>query len=181
MRLFFALWPTQAAADRLAAVAADAASRWGGRPTRRDTLHLTLAFLGEVSDEDVARLIELAKVMPAPGFAVRVDQLGHWRHNRLIWAGCREVPPALQALVTALHARLATGGFAISNAERPFTPHVTLVRKIPEHARFTTIPTVEPIEWQSADFVLVRSRLSASGPSYESLARFALADASPSA
>lgn len=179
MRLFFALWPTPAAAARLAALAADAASRWGGRPTRRDTLHLTLAFLGEVGDEDVARLIELAKALPASAFSVRVDQLGYWRHNRLIWAGCREVAPTLQALVTELHGRLATGGFAVSNAERPFTPHVTLVRKIPENARFATVSAIEPIEWRCADFVLVRSRLSASGPSYEPLARFALADTSP--
>ena len=179
MRLFFALWPTPAAAARLAALAADAASRWGGRPTRRDTLHLTLAFLGEVGDEDVARLIELAKALPASAFSVRVDQLGYWRHNRLIWAGCHEVPSALQALVSELRSRLSGSGFAISNADRPFTPHITLVRKVPETARLATSPAIEPIAWRCREFALVNSRLSASGPSYESVARFALSETAP--
>lgn len=53
MRLFFALWPSPAAAERLASAATDAAARLGGRPTRLETLHLTLAFLGEVADERV--------------------------------------------------------------------------------------------------------------------------------
>lgn len=179
MRLFFALWPSHAAADQLATMAADAASQLGGRPTRRDTLHLTLAFLGEVAEEGVPRLIELAKALPASAFELRVDLMGHWRHNRLIWAGCHEVPSALQALVSELRSRLSGSGFAISNADRPFTPHITLVRKVPETARLATSPAIEPIAWRCREFALVNSRLSASGPSYESVARFALSETAP--
>jgi 2'-5' RNA ligase len=74
MRLFFALWPSPAAAERLASAATDAAARLGGRPTRLETLHLTLAFLGEVADERVPGLLALATNLPAAPFELRIDQ-----------------------------------------------------------------------------------------------------------
>ena len=68
MRLFFALWPSLTAAEKLAATATEAARRIGGRATRRETLHLTLAFLGEVADEHVPHLCGLATGLSAPAF-----------------------------------------------------------------------------------------------------------------
>ncbi len=176
MRLFFALWPSLIAAERLAAVATETAARIGGQATRMETLHLTLAFLGEVVDEHVPRLCELAAELPAPAFRLRIDQPGYWRRNRLSWAGCRDVPAPLETLAGELRDRLTTAGFAVSNGERPFTPHVTLVRKVPDINQNVALPAIEPVEWRCTDFVLVRSLLSANGPSYEPLACFALSD-----
>lgn len=48
MRLFFALWPSPDAAERLASIAAETAARAGGRPTRQETLHLTMALLAKL-------------------------------------------------------------------------------------------------------------------------------------
>lgn len=174
MRLFFALWPSHTAAEKLAATATEAARRIGGRATRRETLHLTLAFLGEVADEHVPHLCGLATGLSAPAFRLRVDLPGYWRRNRLFWAGCRDVPAPLEALAGELRDRLGTAGFAVGNGERPFTPHVTLVRKVPEIDPNVALPSVEPVEWWCSDCVLVRSLLSESGPSYEPLARFTL-------
>lgn len=176
MRLFFALWPSAAAAKQLAGIAAESAACLGGRPTRLETLHLTLAFLGEVADTHIHRLSELAAGLPASPFKLRIDQPGYWRRNRLFWAGCREIPSSLDTLATELRNRLVDGGFLASNGERPFTPHVTLVRKVPDITQNETLPTIRPIEWQCVDFVLVRSQLSDNGPNYEPLARFALTD-----
>lgn len=176
MRLFFALWPSLAAAEQLAVAAAEAAARFGGRATRVETLHLTLAFLGEVADERVPHLCELAAGLPIPAFTLRIDQPGYWRRNRLFWAGCRDVPAPLKTLAVELSARLGAAGFIVSNGERSFTPHVTLVRKVPEIDQSMVLPAIEPVEWQCSDFVLVRSLLSDSGPSYEPLARFALSE-----
>ncbi|MFT3849635.1 MAG: RNA 2',3'-cyclic phosphodiesterase [Propionivibrio sp.] len=176
MRLFFALWPSLAAAEQLAAAAVEAAARLGGRPMRRETLHLTLAFLGEVADERVLHLLELAEDLPVPPFNLRIDQPGYWRRNRLLWAGCRDVPAPLETLTAELCLRLAAAGFVANNGERKFTPHVTLVRKVPEIAQDAVLPSIEAVEWRCSDFVLVRSRLSEIGPSYEPLSRFALAD-----
>jgi 2'-5' RNA ligase len=57
-RVFFALWPSPEAARQLAAVAASFAAAAGGRATRLESLHLTLAFLGDVA---VDRLPELER------------------------------------------------------------------------------------------------------------------------
>ena len=102
MRLFFALWPSRAAAERLASAATDAAARLGGRPTRLETLHLTLAFLGEVADERVPGLLALATNLPAAPFELRIDQPGYWRRNCLFWAGCSNVPAPLDTLAAEL-------------------------------------------------------------------------------
>lgn len=174
MRLFFALWPSPKAARQLAGIAAATTARFGGQPTRLETLHLTLAFLGEVADERVPDLLELATDLHTSAFDLRIDQLGHWRRNHLAWAGCSDVPAQLEMLVAELRHRLATAGFAVANSERPFTPHVTLVRKIPDFGQENDNRLFEPIEWHCSDGVLVRSRLSSSGPAYETLARFAL-------
>lgn len=174
MRLFFALWPSPAAAERLTAIANETAELLGGRPTRRETLHLTLAFLGEVADERLACLLEAVSGLRPATFNVRVDQLGFWRRNRLIWAGCRDASAPLEALVAALRDRLDKVGFAVSNGDRPFTPHVTLVRKTPDIAQNERVQEIQGVEWHCAEYVLVRSQLSPDGPSYEPLARFAL-------
>ncbi|MBP7204084.1 MAG: RNA 2',3'-cyclic phosphodiesterase [Propionivibrio sp.] len=176
MRLFFALWPSPAAAERLARVATDAAARLGGKPTRLETLHLTLAFLGEVADENVPRLVDLVSNLRAEPIELRIDQPGYWRRNCLFWAGCHDTLAPLETLVAELRQRLGAAGFTVSNGERPFTPHVTLVRKIPEIPLNAALPAIGPIEWRCSDFVLVRSQLSEKGPSYEPLARFALTE-----
>ena len=47
-RLFVAADPPDHARLRLAALARDAAARWGGRPVPPENLHVTLCFLGRV-------------------------------------------------------------------------------------------------------------------------------------
>ena len=87
VRLFFALWPSDAVRAALAEWAKVLHGACGGRPTRAGNLHMTLAFLGETR---LARCDELKRV--AAGVAVRrvelvVDQPGYWKHNRIAWAG----------------------------------------------------------------------------------------------
>lgn len=52
--IVFVLWPPMDAAEQLAAVARVTATRFGGKPTLVKTIHLTLAFLGDVPE---ARLL----------------------------------------------------------------------------------------------------------------------------
>ena len=61
MRLFFALWPPLEVAEQLAGVARAVAQQFGGKPTRQETLHLTLAFLGEVPDDRMSLLMQTAR------------------------------------------------------------------------------------------------------------------------
>ena len=171
-RVFFALWPPEEIAGRLAAVATDYSQAAGGRPTRRKTIHLTLAFLGDVAVERLPELQRVAGEIDAAAFELTLDRFGVWQHNRLFWAGCTAPPTALGDLAGALKQRLQTANFAVADATRPFVPHVTMVRKL---SRFdVALPVVEALNWPCREFVLVRSRLSAAGSDYGVLARFPL-------
>jgi len=172
-RVFFALWPPPVLAGKLADIAVTAAGQFGGRPTRRDTIHMTLAFLGDVAEARLPLLCASASRVVARSFDLTVDRLGFWRHNHLLWAGCRAVPPALPTLAGELSAVLDQAGFAIADRERRFAPHVTLLRRVPADD-CQPLPAIDPLRWSCAHFVLVRSRLSAAGSSYQTLAEFPL-------
>lgn len=174
MRVFFALWPTAEAARDLHAVAAAAGRECGGRAMRRDTLHLTLAFVGEVADDRLPDLLAAAATVAGERFELVLDRLVWWRHNRILWAGCRETPDALAGLAGGLAAALRAAGFPIER--RPFAAHLTLVRDCPGER----LPGLAaPVGWPAAEFVLVRSRRSAEGSRYEILGRWPLAGGAP--
>ena len=157
MRLFFASWPPEAAAEVLARWAREAQRTCGGRITRRETIHLTLAFLGD-ADPDVARA--RARGVRLPGPVLSIEQACFWAHNRIVWVGPVSTPPELANLSRAL------------GEGRAYEAHVTLIRKARGGGR---LPPVPAVEWPVREFVLVGSTLSAEGPSYDVLGHFALA------
>jgi len=171
--VFFALWPDEAALDVLDRVAREGASRFGGNATRRETQHLTLAFLGDVPLDRLPALNEAAGRVVAPAFAFTLDRLGYWRHNRILWAGCSGNEPALAGLVRRLVGELQAVGARVDGGSRPFVPHVTLVRKVRENP--LALPDLPAVRWTCHEFVLLRSRLSAAGAAYETLGRWPLA------
>ena len=176
-RVFFALWPAPEVADRLGDIARDAAQSFGGRATRRDTIHLTLAFLGNVPESRLPELSMAAATVGAEPFAINVDQLGFWSHNHLLWAGCQAPSAPLEVLSSQLRQALARAGFRVGGEGRNFVPHVTLVRRVPEASAPSErcpLPLIEPLTWRNERFVLVRSTLTALGSSYRIIDEFPL-------
>lgn len=168
-RLFFAVWPPRAAAETLYAWALEAQRATGGRVTRAETVHLTLVFLGEVSDNRLSRAIQAAREAKSNSHAMILEQARFWRRNRIVWVGPRETPEPLGILVANLKGRLTAKNFKTEN--RDFSAHVTLIRKAREPRQLPQLPAVN---WPVEEFVLVRSQLSADGSRYERLASFAL-------
>lgn len=162
-------------ADRLAAIADEAAARFGGRATRRETIHLTLAFLGDVPVSRLDELGEVAASVQGAAFDLSLDRLGFWQHNHLLWAG-GETPAALTALHGVLSAALVGNGFKVDGEGRNFAPHVTLVRKLPPTCRLAPRQEMPmpALPWSCQRFFLVRSRLSSSGSEYLILRDFLL-------
>jgi len=161
LRLFFALWPDDAVREALAGWATRLHQACGGRMTRPQSLHITLAFLG---DTEAARLAELkaaaGRVAPRP-FELVLDEPGYWKHNRIAWAGASQVPEALQATVAELRSALRAAGFHFD--AKPFVAHVTLVRKgnAPRE-----LPRLAPIVWRDTGFALIRSVTGPNGSDY---------------
>ncbi len=168
MRLFLALWPPREAAEALHAWALHACRATGGRATGAESIHLTLAFLGDI---DAGRLLEL-KDLQAAGEAhpLPIEQTRHWARKRIVWAGPRRTPDALGVLAGTLSAQLAQRSFRME--PRPFAAHVTLIRKTRGSG---ALPALPEVAWLVREFLLVHSQLTAEGPRYEVLQRYPLA------
>jgi 2'-5' RNA ligase len=151
-RLFFALWPDAAVGQALGALARELARVCSGRAVPAANVHLTLAFLGELERERLAPLAALARTVRGEPFALELNRLDYWRHNRIVWAGTETCPAPLAALAAELGAGLRGLGIAIE--ERPYVPHITLVRD----ARRAPPPGRAPgIRWPVRAFALVES------------------------
>jgi 2'-5' RNA ligase len=136
---------------------------------RRDSLHVTLEFIGAVSPDQLASLHDAAATVCAAPFEMVLDRLGWWPHNEILWAGCQEMPSRQRRLLTALSQALLTAGFRPDS--RPQFPHVTLIR----HAHCDGLPTLQaPILWPVGEFSLAESFLQPSGARYRELARWPL-------
>jgi 2'-5' RNA ligase len=161
LRLFFALWPDDATRAALAEWCRRIHRATDGRPTRAETIHQTLAFLGDCRPERLAEVEAAAGRVPPRRFELVLDRAGLWKHNRIAWAGASVVPAELEALVAELRAALAAARLEFD--PKPFAPHLTLVRKARPGA---ALPALEPIRWPVTGFVLVRSVLRPDGSDY---------------
>lgn len=94
-------------------------------------IHLTLAFLGELTDEQVSSAMQATKVaaQTIPAFNYRLSHVGVFgsrNQPRVIWAGIEESSGTLSHLHRVLNSELEQCGFEVDT--RPFSPHLTLAR-----------------------------------------------------
>jgi RNA 2',3'-cyclic 3'-phosphodiesterase len=168
-RVFFALWPDARARADLVRAARRMHRVLQGQPTRDDSIHLTLAFLGAVAVENLPRLLEPPAGVFTSAFLLTLDDWGCWTRNGIGWTAPSHIPGPLRGLAANLEGWLRGAGFELER--RAFTPHVTLVRK----AQCAPLPEpMEPIEWRVEDLVLVRSAVSPAGSRYQSIGRWPL-------
>jgi len=166
LRLFFALWPPAEAARALAEWADQVRKASGGRATVMETIHLTLAFLGEA---DPVRARETGRAVGGKQFQLPIDSAKYWKHNRIVWVGPSQMPAELRALVHGLHHALKHDGFVLE--ERPFAAHISLIRKANRPA---SLPPLPQVPWPAEEYLLVRSVVTPRGSRYEPLERFPL-------
>ena len=135
--------------------------------TRAETIHLTLAFLGDVAQERLDELKALA--IHGRRHELPIEQAGYWPHNRIVWAGPGEMPASLERLASDLSRALSAMGFKTENRE--FAAHVTLIRKA---RAVTPLPPLPRVRWPVEEVVLVESRRAGAGRSYAVRQRYAL-------
>jgi RNA 2',3'-cyclic 3'-phosphodiesterase len=82
----------------------------------------------------------------------------------VLWLGASTVPPALRRLQILLQQGIARTGMELD--DRPFKPHMTLVRKVSPAPR---LPTLQPIDWPIEQFALVESVTRSAGAVYRVL------------
>ena len=152
MRLFAAIRFSPAMEQALWAAVGDLRRRGTGTFTRRENLHLTLAFIGETDRLEDAKT---ALAALSGGGPVRLETGGPLgRFDDLWWAGIRG-GEALAALAGAVQTALRNAGFPIER--RAWKPHVTLVRRwrgpAPETAVAPAAMTAQRISLMRSDRV----------------------------
>lgn len=188
-RLFVAVDPPGYAVDDLAGTVAGlhaakekaglaAAERW----------HVTVAFLGDVTEDRVARVHRaLARAAAGPGsrpVTLRVAGGGTFRGRggAVLWAGIAGDVDGLARLARAVKRELRQERFTLER--RRYQPHLTIAR--PGYrlsgdlvaADVATLVGYQGPEWTAEEFHLVRSFLGPK-PRHERLASFRLAGAAP--
>lgn len=148
-RFFFALWPEPSVRQALVRATRSAVRRCGGRPTSAENLHLTVAFLGAITNGELAEARRVPPI-PTPPFSLRLDTLGFWNRSRILWLGASGAPAELMALERMLWSGLGEAGF--EREPRAFLPHLTLARQ----GRPVTA-SIKAVEWPVTDLALVES------------------------
>jgi 2'-5' RNA ligase len=165
-RVFFALWPDDAVRAAISRATRDAVRSSGGRPIAKDRLHLTVAFMGELTAAGVEAARGVPPIAVGP-FELALDAVGTWPESRILWLAPNGPPEALFELEARLWNALAARGFR--GEERVYRPHVTLARR----AKPVTAG-VEPVRWPVGDLALVESFPDGRSALYEVLARWPL-------
>lgn len=140
MRTFFALGldqQTTAAIDRWRTISLP--PFW--RPVPRENLHVTLVFLGDITESQWLALARGAEAIEVPEFNLRLDSLGYWPKQEIVYLTTTTVPDELTTLVGDLRKLAQRTGIRIE--KRPFHAHVTLARRCDQ-------PPLTPI--QAPDF-----------------------------
>jgi RNA 2',3'-cyclic 3'-phosphodiesterase len=190
MRVFVALDINDVIRSRLArfldgvrGFAPDA--RWA----RPESLHVTLKFIGEKTDEEVGNIRRMLETIEAGSFEMNFRGYGFFpsaRAPRVFWVGI-EGGQKLTSLAATVDETLARLG--VPKEEHAFNPHLTLARgagslrrkgdnanRSFQHLqeRLAALPTPEFGTMTAREFFLYRSQLSPSGSKYTKLAGFAL-------
>lgn len=100
----------------------------GARWVPPEQRHLTLRFIGDADDRQLAQLQVRLAAISLPRFCLSLQKTGCFpsaRQPRVLWIGIQKVA-ALFQLVTDIEQAVAATGFPTEH--RPYTPHITLAR-----------------------------------------------------
>jgi RNA 2',3'-cyclic 3'-phosphodiesterase len=155
-------------------------ARWA----RPEGLHVTLKFVGHVSDAKVQEIKTALSSVKAAPFAVKFEGVGFFpspKSPRVFWIGV-EGGPALSQLAGMIDN--ATEKLGITREERAFSPHLTLVRSgsAPgSHHQLKPLASWLQSESQpefgtmtAREFFLYQSQPQPGGSKYTKLQRFGL-------
>jgi 2'-5' RNA ligase len=168
-RLFIAIDLPDAIKDQLRALCIGVP---GAKWVKREQLHLTVRFIGEVETAKFQEIKSALKSVQGEPFRMAVQGMGQFppkRAARVLWVGL-DAPPALHQLHEAIEGALGRAG--IAPEDRPFAAHITLGRlKTPAPLQTVQSYLARHANLQSEAipverFTLYSSVLSPHGPTY---------------
>lgn len=175
MRLFAAFLLDESVRAELARVSGRLAKACNGvRWIPADQLHVTVKFLGDVPDRDVAHVIRAMEsgAARASAFAMEFHVCGCFPPRgpvRIVWAGGPEPSTEMAQAANEICGSLEALGFA--SESRAWSPHVTLgrVKSDSSNGRIRAIADAyrfDPLRQQVTRVSMMQSTLSPRGPTY---------------
>lgn len=184
-RLFVAVWLQQEwveAAARLQESLRSLVPADGVRWVHPQRMHVTLAFLGEVSPRGRQQAISALRraLEDRPAFPVGWGNLGafpNWRRPQVLWVGIGKGAAQLADLAARVRDALHQEGLWFD--PKPFRAHITLARLArslpPQVVRdLEKVSLPQPGEQWVSEALLVSSRLGPGGPHYREEVRVGL-------
>ncbi len=172
-RLFFALWPSAQVRHSIIETFLELSQPAKGRAVATHNLHVTLNFIGSVTDVNKDCLHVAAQGFVeqggVKGFDIDLDCYGYFSKAKILWMGMQNLPTELMQLQKNLGAAFSVCGH--QSDKRLYNPHVTLMRKC-------TKPMVAEqmfsISWRVEDFALVESIQGESSVNYQLIEKYPL-------
>lgn len=154
----------------------------GVRWVKPEQMHVTIQFLGEVADSDIADVTEAVACGAANGesFTLTVGECGCFPPRgsvRVVWAGANDETGTMLRSVEAIQKELFDVGFEPDR--RAWSSHITIGRARNARADSTMRNSIERCTYESLDqrvetAALMASVLSPTGPVYTEVSRAAL-------
>jgi RNA 2',3'-cyclic 3'-phosphodiesterase len=173
VRTFVAVFPPHEVREALFRAAHDLPASKAFRLIGPEKLHLTLKFLGNVTEEDLIRVeqaLEQLRGRHEP-FEVSTSGFGAFpsqRRPRILWAGVGEGSEPLRAVAHSVDDLLEPVGFG--RERRPYVPHLTLGRARGQGAKLDATSVYPPaLRFSVSGVDLVESVPGEGGVSYSVL------------
>lgn len=161
-RLFFALWPEAELRNQFASIAGQIPVK-SGRRVAVNNLHITLVFLGNIDEKQKDCVLASASRINCSSVDLYLDRVGWWRKPQVVWLAPSHTPGELESLAGELAGIATRCGIAVD--DRPFKPHMTLMRKVRKNPR--PAPAIKPVHWPVSKYALVESVNTPDGVKYE--------------
>jgi 2'-5' RNA ligase len=180
VRAFVAVFPPPEVQEALAGAARGLPVVGKARLTPPANLHLTLKFLGDVSEDDLSRVAEALESLRErhEPFEAGISGFGAFpspKKARILWAGVGQGSDRLCALAEDVEESLEPLGFEREN--RIYVPHLTLGRARGRPVVLETVETPSPVPGFPVRRVdLVQSVPGGGGAAYSTLAAYPLSE-----
>jgi len=139
----------------------------------KDPYHLTLKFLGDVTEDQTSKIKELLKNIKLKPFELELTELGSFPNEnyiRVIWIGVKG------GRVNELQQQIDSKLSDMFGKETRFHAHITLGRvkfvKDKEKIKELLKTEIPKLKFEVKEFKLIKSELTSEGPKYEDLEIF---------
>jgi len=172
MRLFVAAEISDELKRELARFEEELASIPSFHLVKPENIHLTLKFMGEVSEEKLSKVKDALSAIPFTGLKLQTMKLGTF--PGVLWLGVKLGSDLAQLQQEVQRAVLP---FAMRDP-RSYKPHLTIVRfgRLSPDRQLALESLIKDgrieVRWKVDHFTLYKSTLTSQGLVYEALARF---------